>query len=99
MLVLELHMWVDSLYENIYHSLECIVVQVQLALGHDDAGLGLALVGGAGHAANNVAVAVCVDDDTVLAQLLLDENDLQRTMHHVQVVQKVGHVPLSTPVP
>eukprot|EP00983_Pelagomonas_calceolata_P113963 1160045-Pelagomonas_calceolata.AAC.2 len=49
---------------------------VQLALGHDDGGLGFALVRGARHAGHDVVVAVCVNDDAVLAQLLLDENDL-----------------------
>jgi len=58
------------------HSLERIVFQVQLALGHNDAGLGLALVCGAGHASHNVIVAVRIDDDAVFAQLLLDEDDL-----------------------
>jgi len=58
------------------HSLEGVVLQVQLALGHDDAGLGFPLVRGAGDAGHDVVVAVCVDDDAVFAQLLLDQDDL-----------------------
>lgn len=52
------------------------MLQQQLALRHHDGGLGLALVCRAGHACDDVIVVVGVNDDAILAELLLYQDDL-----------------------
>lgn len=46
---------------------------------HNDVGLTLPLVGAARHGRHDVAVVVRIDDDTILGQLLLDEDHLLGT--------------------
>ncbi len=55
---------------------ERVVLEVDLRVLVHHVCLGLALVGGAGHAGRHLAAAVGVDDDAVLGELLLDQDDL-----------------------
>ena len=59
---------------------ESIVFDVEAAVLDRDVGLALLLVGATRHAGGHLPVAVCVDDDTILRQLLLDENHFLGTL-------------------
>ena len=59
---------------------ECVVFDVEAAVLDRDVRLALLLVRAAGHAGRHLAVAVRVDDDAVLGELLLDEDHLLRAL-------------------
>ena len=55
---------------------ESIVAQAETPLLHHQVGLGLALGSRGGDRRSKLVLAVLVNDDAVLGQLLIDENDL-----------------------
>ena len=72
---------------------EGVVLEEEAAVLDDDVGLGLALVRGAGDGGDDLAVAVDVDDDAVLGELLLDEDDLLGALDDKVAARVEGALP------
>ena len=70
----------DHNKETTKYARKGVVLEVDAAAAVHDRRLALALVRARRHRRGHVAARVGVDDDAVLAQLLLDEDDLLRAL-------------------